>query len=221
VDLQFDLSVASRPSSHAIVEQPFTLGLKVRVSNQSDRPRRVRLGVQHVQHHSDRSVEAELATALTSRQAVQSSQPLSRSASVPSPLVRQVATTQRASMDGSSLASTTSDFKPSKALPPPIPLANPYAFLVREREKALPSESVVHLGGSLQDLGDIELAEAGGEGSIATRDFSVGYMLLEKGIARLGGVRLLLLSEEGNGQGTVVKEVDVIAEVWVSGGKAV
>jgi trafficking protein particle complex subunit 13 len=223
-DIQFDLSVTSRPYPHALVEQPFTVGCRVRVANQSNRPRRLRLGVQHVQYHSDRSVEAELATALSSpfsRQLLQPSQAVSmtRSASVPSSLARKTGANVGVSVDGSPPASPPS--KPRNTLPPPIPLANPYAFLVRERGKALPSENVVHLGGSLQDLGDIELAEGEEEASIATCDFNVSYMALEKGVIRLGGLRLLIMSEEASGHAAVVKEVDVVAEVWVAGSKVV
>jgi hypothetical protein len=108
------------------------------------------------------------------------------------------------------------------ALPPPTPLANTYSFMVREKERVLPSESVVYLGGSLIDLGETELAEVGTEGASATRDFSLSYLPLRKGMAKIGGLRVLVLSEDPGGQRTTaIKEVDIVAEVWVVGMKGV
>jgi hypothetical protein len=140
---------------------------------------------------------------------------------------------------------------PRAIIPPPVPLVvQPvYNYQVRDTRPAVdnslkPSRGLVCTGqdgesgnGSLVHLEDVKFgcANEGFEDEVedrAAREFTLSYVPFEAGIARVGGLRVMLLSsdlvseEQGeglNGDGGrgaetmayILKEWDVVQEVWV------
>ncbi|GLB35170.1 putative protein of unknown function (DUF974) [Lyophyllum shimeji] len=98
-----------------------------------------------------------------------------------------------------------------------------------------PSISVLYIGSSAMHLPPIELYAKGPHGEatdqmIAVQDFDLSYVPTQKGFATVGGLRVLLIEDRflsesdtvddiyrsGTSPARVLKEWDVISEVWVS-----
>ncbi|KAG6910920.1 hypothetical protein DXG01_006603 [Tephrocybe rancida] len=107
-------------------------------------------------------------------------------------------------------------------LPPPY-------FKGQDELKAPPT--VLYVGSSVLSLPPIELSRSGGSTDqiVKVQDFKLNYLPTQKGFATVGGLRILLVEDRfmngsdaetgilggGLSQARMLKEWDVISEVWV------
>lgn len=85
---------------------------------------------------------------------------------------------------------------------------------------AIDTSGVEFFGASAIFLGFVALNDANNK--IASHEFSLTYLPLEKGFSKVGGLRILLVGDYLDGEEVKeevlpLKEWDVIAEVWVQG----
>ncbi len=50
----------------------------------------------------------------------------------------------------------------------------------------------------------------------AVHEFQLRFIALQEGMAELGGMRVLIMDEEGSG-GSIGREWDILGDVWVDG----
>lgn len=246
--LDFDVTLASVSPERVEVDRPFTLTFQLDVRDNSPAPsrRQLRLVAQHVQHHPTalqlcppESIAQVAARAPLVTLAVPGAAPLQAipagTTSLQQQQLRRLENASALSPSGSmdSLRSAAAaDARPDPsvaarpaaefdgaALPRPTPTGAPNPAL------PTPSRQVVRLGASAVTLPPISLE---GTGAAAKAEFGLRFVALEAGFARVGGLRLLLVSSSGEGGAEqthagvervarVVWEQGVVTEVMVGG----